>query len=176
MELVGHPTWNDSAIRNRDREWLLTQTCPLFIIFFRNKEIQCFCLKTIKLNDIIQVKIKVVFGTTLSLASYQMYMKLWPLNLTIAKHNYTCKFVFSFLLDKTNSASSILQDKLPSQDVDQGACRSEQMMIDSAVVTSTTSSAKTIIQENLNQVPRNVRRDNIAGARGTCIQGKKKKS
>ncbi|RMX57825.1 hypothetical protein pdam_00022691 [Pocillopora damicornis] len=72
--------------------------------------------------------------------------------------------------DKTNSASSILQDKLPSQDVDQGACRSEQMMIDSAVVTSTTSSAKTIIQENLNQVPRNVRRDNIAGARGTCIQ------
>ena len=47
-------------------------------------------------------------------------------------------------------------------------------MIDSAVVTSTTSSAKTIIQENLNQVPRNVRRDNIAGARGTCIQGKKK--
>lgn len=80
------------------------------------------------------------------------------------------------MLDKTNSASSILQDKLPSQDVDQGACRSEQMMIDSAVVTSTTSSAKTIIQENLNQVPRNVRRDNIAGARGTCIQGKKKKS
>ena len=80
------------------------------------------------------------------------------------------------MLDKTNSASNILQDKLPSQDVDQGACRSEQMMIDSAVVTSTTSSAKTIIQENLNQVPRNVRRDNIAGARGTCIQGKKKKS
>lgn len=78
------------------------------------------------------------------------------------------------MLDKTNSASNILQDKLPSQDVDQGACRSEQMMIDSAVVTSTTSSAKTIIQENLNQVPRNVRRDNIAGARGTCIQGKKK--
>lgn len=80
------------------------------------------------------------------------------------------------MLDKTNSASSNLQDKLPSQDVDQGACRSEQMMIDSAVVTSTTSSAKTIIQENSNQVPRNVRRDNIAGARGTCIQGKKKKS
>ena len=78
------------------------------------------------------------------------------------------------MLDKTNSASSILQDKLPSQDVDQGACRSEQMMIDSAVVTSTTSSAKTIIQENSNQVPRNARRDNITGARGTCIQGKKK--
>ena len=49
-------------------------------------------------------------------------------------------------------------------------------MIDSAVVTSTTSSAKTIIQENSNQVPRNARRDNIAGARGTYIQGKKKKS
>ena len=80
------------------------------------------------------------------------------------------------MLDKTNSASSILQDKLPSQDVDQGACRSEQMMIDSAVVTSTTSSAKTIIQENSNQVPRNARRDNIAGAQGTCIQGKRKKS
>ena len=79
------------------------------------------------------------------------------------------------MLDKTNSASSgILQDKLPSQDVDQGACRSEQMMIDSAVVTSTTSSAKTIIQENSDQVPRNARRDNITGARGTCIQGKKK--
>ena len=47
-------------------------------------------------------------------------------------------------------------------------------MIDSAVVTSTTSSAKTIIQENSNQVPRNARRDNITGARGTCIQGKKR--
>lgn len=44
--------------------------------FFRNKEIQCFCLKIIKLNDIIEVKIKVVFGTTPSLASYQKYMKL----------------------------------------------------------------------------------------------------
>lgn len=60
--------------------------------FFRNKEIQCFCLKIIKLNDIIQVKIKVVFGTTPCLASYQMYMKLGPLNLTIAKHLHVSLF------------------------------------------------------------------------------------
>ena len=54
----------------------LDSNLSLIYHFFRNKEIQCFCLKIIKLNDIIQVKIKVVFGTTLSLASYQMYMKL----------------------------------------------------------------------------------------------------
>ena len=70
----------------------LDSNLSLIYHFFGNKEIQCFCLKIIKLNDMIQVKIKVVFGTTLSLASYKMYMKLWALNLTIAKHVHVSLF------------------------------------------------------------------------------------
>lgn len=72
---------------------------------------------------------------------------------------------------KTNSApSGISKNKLPLQDVDQGTFRSEQMMIDNAVVSSTTSTANTTIQENSNQVPRNARRNNSVGAQGTHIQ------